>query len=422
MISFQPPAALVPVFIEQFPSQRPADKRSCHVPGQSVAPNLPQRWTQALEYARDAHLGNGSFAQIFKIVAKRTGEQFAMKVMDRRFYAARKMEPQLNCEVEAMRQTTRAGRTDHIVKLLDTFEENGAVFLRMELCGISLESLSLQQPHRQLAEHDVAPWAQQLFCGLQDIHALGIIHRDIKPENLLLGTDGKLKIVDFGWCTWVQNEALMRRSTAGPSLAGTFQFMAPEILEEGPQTEAVDVWSAGASLLELLTGQALITVLRSPTGLSNSDPFRAGKIRAMQVLTEIRQKCPPAPHAKPPNLSSCCWAFCQALLVPQAYARISVPDALCHRWLQRNPSRAPPCAQQQHAITGPSWAPVRPEHLHSGGRSTTASSSSSTPRTAFRSQCQVLNWGDIASMQPQPAWPSAPQYTLAGQQAVGWGA
>lgn len=276
---------------------------------------------------------------------------------------------------------------------------------------MSLENYALQQPGRQIVEAEAAGWMRQLFCGLQDIHSLGIVHRDIKPENLLLGPDSKLKIVDFGWCAWTSQ--LCRSASA---LAGTFHFMAPEILAEGHQTEAVDVWSAGATLLELLTGQPLITCLRCPTGLSASDPRRAAKERTRRVLAEISQKCPLPQLAKPAHLSANCWAFCQALLVPMACARSSVPATLSHVWLQRNAaaSRAPghiagQSGQQAHGM--PRWGlPLKAEHPRSWDGSTTASSSTSTPRAAVTPACQVLNWGDVGIQ--SHIWPSMVQPPL----------
>jgi len=317
------------------------------------------------------------------------------------------------------------------------------VFLCMELCGLTLEALALQRPCRHLTETDAAGWARQLFCGLQDIHALGIIHRDIKPENLIIGPDGKLKIADFGWCAW---RADLWRSKG--ALAGTFHFMAPEILEEMPQSDAVDVWSAGASLLELLTGQPLITVLRCPTKLSASDPPRAAKMRIARILGEIRQKCPLPPHARPPQLSPCCWTFCQALLVPQPCSRSSVASALGHSWLQANALRvsgnvtAPPQAHgmpvwgvpaikarmswegsptathpSQQANGMNSWiGPVKAEHQRrSWDVSTSAASSSgsgSTPRAGTGAALQVLSWGDVNAAQLQHVWPAVNQLSI----------
>merc|ERR1719215_1912205 len=109
-------------------------------------------------------------------------------------------------------------------------------------------------------------WTMQLMSGLRDLHNLGILHRDIKPENLL--------IADVGWCADLRD--------APSSLAGTFQYMAPEmLLQRGVQTEAVDVWSSGVTMTQLLTGRQLLTTYLGPnaTGLSATDPHQATKVK-----------------------------------------------------------------------------------------------------------------------------------------------
>jgi serine/threonine protein kinase len=292
--------------------------------------------------------------------------------MERQFYTMREMEPQLKNEIEAMKRISSSGRTNHVAKLFDCAEESGLIFLRMELCTFNLEMHAIQQPCRRIPERDVVPWAQQLCFGLQDIHSLGIIHRDIKPTNLVVGCDGKLKIIDFGWSAFIAD---LRRSKS--ELAGTFQFMAPEILEDRPQTESVDLWSSGATLLELLTGQPLITTINHPTGQSTICPRQAANIRTTRALNEIRKKCPLPQHGRPNFLSPQCWAFCQALLMPQVSARISLQAAMSHAWVQRgmqgSRSWTPPIAGKlaPHVVTH--------DH-HSWDGSTTASSSGSTPR------------------------------------------
>merc|ERR1712136_731756 len=176
-------------------------------------------------------------------------------------------------------------------------------------------------------EGNVNIWAVQLCLGLEDIHQVGIIHRDIKPENLLLASDGTLKIADFGWSADI--------SENNCSLAGTFQFMAPEILEEETaHTTAVDVWSAGATLIQVLMGRAFLRVALGPTGLSANDPQGATKVRCTRLLCEIAEVCPLKEEHRPEFLSQCCWDFLRQMLIPEVERRFTIMQALDHTWIR----------------------------------------------------------------------------------------
>lgn len=274
-------------------------------------------------------LGLGAFAKILRVVERSSGQAFAMKVMNRPNFAMRGIGHQIEAEISAMRRSAEAGLCRHVVHLFEHIEEGDQVFLRIELCTCDLLRYANQQPGSRIREAEARVWGRQLCLGLRDLHSLGVIHRDVKPDNLLRAVDGTLKIADFGWCADLRD--------APASLAGTFQYMAPEILgREGVQTEAVDVWSSGVSLLQLLTGRHVLKTYLGPgsTGVSATDPNRATSLKTGWLIAEIREKCPPAESVRPEFLSHCCWAILRWLLVPDAASRCSVAEALEHPWLQ----------------------------------------------------------------------------------------
>jgi len=118
-------------------------------------------------------------------------------------------------------------------------------------------------------------------------------------------------------------------------LAGTFQYMAPEVLRNNPQTKAVDVWSAGVALHQILVGQPLLTTYLGPgaTRLTECDPHRATAVKQRRLLEEIAATCPPSYDRRPPDLSSICWDFIRQLLIPDAKQRMTIESALRHPWL-----------------------------------------------------------------------------------------
>jgi serine/threonine protein kinase len=92
----------------------------------------------------------------------------------------------------------------------------------------------------------------QLFAkvceGVHYMHKRDMVHRDIKPENILIDQDLEPKLCDFGWTT------KLMKNEARQTFCGTFDYMAPEILESKNYNSAVDVWSSGIILFELLHG------------------------------------------------------------------------------------------------------------------------------------------------------------------------
>lgn len=261
---------------------------------------------------------------------------FACKVMQRGFLDMRGMTSQIFSEINAMQAAT-AQRIEHVVHLIDMIEEAGCVFMLLELCSSGnlqqvLAPMEIQG-HR-LVEQQIAVWARHLLLGLRDLHSLNIMHRDIKTDNLLITHQGILKITDFGWCA--------DKNSAPKALAGTFSTMAPEVLRNESQTEAVDIWAAGAVIMQMVIGRPMLLtdITAGATQLTHSDPHAATQMRQQRLLDEIAQCCPPPSSARPEGVSKQCWEFLQGLLVPDATQRMTAAEALQHDWLR-------PCAPCQ---------------------------------------------------------------------------
>ena len=120
--------------------------------------------------------------------------------------------------------------------------------------------------------------------GLDAIHARGIVHRDVKPANVLLGMDGIVKLADLG----IASVADHTRITTAGTVLGSFRYMAPEQLKEGPATRAIDIYALAAVAFEVLSGRP---ARREP------NPLAVAHAIATQPPPDLRDIWPTAPKA-----------------------------------------------------------------------------------------------------------------------------
>lgn len=269
----------------------------------------------------DAFIGGGAFAKVFRVTERNSGKCFAMKVVNRQEFFVRSFGHSIDEEIKAMQASVGS---KHVLKLFDVVEEFGHVYLRMELCLRDLlDHCNMQSGHR-LPSNEAAALTRQLCLGVQCIHQAGFLHRDLKPDNLLLAADMSLRVADFGWTA--------RSSPAPTDLAGTFEYMPPEVLNrQGPQTEAVDVWGVALTMLQMHLGGAMLSAPGNPP---STDHEEATKFRLAHFLREIYQLFPAPREARPPHVSHGAWdLFCQ-MLAPNYLQRASLEVCLKHPWLQ----------------------------------------------------------------------------------------
>ncbi|EGR29754.1 hypothetical protein IMG5_149050 [Ichthyophthirius multifiliis] len=195
-------------------------------------------------------LGQGAFGKVYKAKSKKTNQLVALKQMDKQQIKNQGMYKQIQTEVKVMYTL------DHpnIIKLYNHFEEEKSIFLVLEYAGGGQLWKILREVGR-FDENTVKKYMADILLAVEYLHSQNpaIIHRDIKPENLIL-SEGRLKLIDFGWSNFKNNE----RNT----YCGTLDYLAPEMILEKGHDEKLDIWSLGVLLYELITGKA-------PFGVSN---------------------------------------------------------------------------------------------------------------------------------------------------------
>jgi serine/threonine protein kinase len=196
-------------------------------------------------------LGHGAMATVDLVHDIELDRQVALKRL------AENLARDEDLERRFLRESRLAARLAHpnVVRVFDVGEDNGRPFIAMEYVeGETLAELSARCGRLPAAE--AARLGTQMCAGLAAAHAAGLVHRDVKPQNLLLGTDGVVKLGDFGIAAGHEGTRL----TLAGTVLGTAGYLAPEQARGERVTAAADIYAVGAVLYELLVGDPVRTV------------------------------------------------------------------------------------------------------------------------------------------------------------------
>lgn len=137
----------------------------------------------------------------------------------------------------------------YIVGLTMAFQTSDKLFFVLDYCSGGELFFHLGKTGR-FTEERARFYAAQITLALEYIHHLGVIYRDLKPENVLLDDMGNVRLTDFG----LSKESVYGPSSGASSFCGTPEYIAPEVLKRQGHGRAVDWWSLGALLFEMITG------------------------------------------------------------------------------------------------------------------------------------------------------------------------
>lgn len=246
-------------------------------------------------------LAEGSFGRVWE--ARDDVLRADVVVKEVRFPATADPVEQARRLSYAEREARNAARLRHhpgIVPVYDVATEDGRPWIVMQL----VEGGSLEERLRtgRLPVSEAVELADVLLRALDAAHRADVVHRDVKPANVMVATDGRFMLTDFGIATHPTDTRL----TTDGSVVGSLEYMAPERLTGDPGTPAGDLFSLGATLYHAVEGVS---------------PFRRGSYPA--TMSAVAHDAPPPPrHARrlAPLLG--------ALLAKDPEARPTVTEAL----------------------------------------------------------------------------------------------
>ncbi len=203
-------------------------------------------------YVMGSVLGEGSYAKVKEAVDARTLCRRAVKIMKKK--KLRKIphgEQNVAGEIALLKKLSHP----NVMALIEVLrnEEKGKIYLVLEYCVAVLKDMLETSEMGRFPPWQAHFYFLQLLTGLEYLHGQRVIHKDIKPGNLLLDTAGVLKIADFGTAEVLD---LFAPDDTCTTNQGTPAFQPPEIAtgEDTFKGFKADVWSAGVTLYNLVTG------------------------------------------------------------------------------------------------------------------------------------------------------------------------
>lgn len=248
-------------------------------------------------------IGNGAFASVYEAKNLATGQIVAIK----------QIRLEQDQDVGALMgeiDLLKILKHPNIVKYHGFVKISTSLNVILEYCGGG----SLRQLYKKrksgLPEVEIINYVREILAGLNYLHEQGVVHRDVKAANVLLNDKGEVKLADFGVASKVSSQHF--------TVVGTPNWMAPETVLGGEGLcTASDIWSLGATIIELFT---------------TNPPYH--ELNAMATLHAIgTDDHPPLPK----NISPLAKDFLLECFQKQSNLRISASLLLKHKWLNQDP-------------------------------------------------------------------------------------
>ena len=189
-------------------------------------------------------IGSGGMADVYKGKDHKLNRFVAIKVLKSDFRSDETFIQKFLSEAQAAAGLMHP----NVVNVYDVGQDRGLYYMVMELVeGITLKEY-IEKKGRLSAKETISI-SIQMVTGIQAAHNQHIVHRDIKPQNIIISKDGKVKVTDFGIA-----RATTSSNTISTSVMGSVHYTSPEQARGGVVDEKSDIYSAGITMYEMVTG------------------------------------------------------------------------------------------------------------------------------------------------------------------------
>ena len=189
-------------------------------------------------------IGTGGMSDVYKAKDHILGREVAVKVLKQEFAEDVTFVTKFRSEAQSAAGLEHA----NIVNIYDVGSENGMYYIVMEYVeGITLKTYI--EKKGQLNFKEAISIAIQVGRGIEAAHNKGIIHRDIKPQNIIISTEGKVKVTDFGIARATTS------NTIHADVMGSVHYASPEQARNGYVDGKSDIYSLGIVMYEMVTGR-----------------------------------------------------------------------------------------------------------------------------------------------------------------------
>eukprot|EP00884_Botryococcus_braunii_P016956 jgi/Botrbrau1/3944/Bobra.0365s0019.1 len=315
-------------------------KKECDVPGKHAYTLWKTSFVIDEHYVPIKAIGKGAYGVVCSAKNLKTGQKVAIKKISNAFENLTDARRTLR-ELVLLRQL----RHENIIALKDILRpppkelnDFKDVYLVYELMDTDLHQII--RSSQALSDDHFQYFIYQLLRGLKYIHTANVLHRDLKPSNLLLNASCDLKICDFGLARTGSEQSFMTEYVV------TRWYRAPELLLSCEQyTAAIDVWSVGCILAELLQRKPLfagkdyidqlkliIKLLGSPT---DAELTFISSVKARAYIKALPAAVRPSFRSIFPDASPKAVDLLEQMLQFDPRQRITVEEALKHDWLSQ---------------------------------------------------------------------------------------